>query len=198
MPIYSSQTNYAGRRPMESSVQASSRMSDFASRRPPGFRDDQIVRDAPRPRRRIFRRFVHFLIAIFLGVGATLGWQSYGDQAAQMVGIWSPELARLIPIPTSKPAGAASPEVIQQQIEPLTRELAALRHSVEQIASSQALFSAQQDRMAQNILAVQSSSQDLEQKLQDIGQKMSSPPPARSTRAAPRKPAEPMPLSAAR
>jgi hypothetical protein len=49
--------------------------------------------------RRAFRSVVHFfitaLIAVLIGVGASSAWQSYGDDAKEMVRTWAPSLDRL-------------------------------------------------------------------------------------------------------
>jgi hypothetical protein len=49
--------------------------------------------------RRAFRSVVHFfitaLIAVLIGVAASSGWQSYGDDAKEMVSTWAPSLDRL-------------------------------------------------------------------------------------------------------
>jgi hypothetical protein len=49
--------------------------------------------------RRAFRNVVHFfitaLIAVLIGVAASSGWQSYGDDAKEMVKTWAPSLDRL-------------------------------------------------------------------------------------------------------
>jgi hypothetical protein len=35
-----------------------------------------------------------FLLAVLIGMGATLAWQTYGDEAKQIVGTWAPEIVR--------------------------------------------------------------------------------------------------------
>ena len=47
---------------------------------------------------RIFRALTRFCIAVLIGVGATLGWQSYGDVAREMLAARAPELAWLLPV----------------------------------------------------------------------------------------------------
>ena len=41
--------------------------------------------DRPSVGRRIFRSITRFTVAVLIGVGATLGWQSYGDVAGEML-----------------------------------------------------------------------------------------------------------------
>jgi hypothetical protein len=144
-------------------------------------------------------------------------WQPRGDEAKKMVRTWVSSLDSLLSISmtksppdfdiaakqpgptragpaqdaalpqsapiTQKPAPAAvaiSPELVQQ-LNALARDLAIVRHSVEQLA-------AKQEQMAHNIATLQAVAQD-------IGQKMSSPPPSRAGR--PRKPPQPIAQSSA-
>src|ERR1700739_2606409 len=60
------------------------------------------INDRPARRRpwlvtRMFRGLVRFCVAVLIGVGATLGWQNYGDQARDLVMAWNPSLAPLLP-----------------------------------------------------------------------------------------------------
>src|SRR5215472_7544216 len=56
--------------------------------------------------RRPMRAVVRFFIAILIGVGATLAWQSYGDEAKEMARTSAPSLAWLLPSSTSSPRDA--------------------------------------------------------------------------------------------
>jgi hypothetical protein len=166
---------------------------------PSGFNGDQLASDGPSIGRRMFRALTRFFIAVLIGVGATLAWQSHGDDAKQIVRTWAPSLAWLLPVssttsPSDGPVSAQNAALPQtapvpqspapalsvtagalvQQIEPITRDLAVVRRSLEQLA-------AKQEQMAQNIATLQAAEQD-------IRQKMSSPPPSRP--ASPRKPPE--------
>jgi hypothetical protein len=88
--------------------------------------------------RRIFRTLFRFSIAILLGVAATLGWQSHGEEATQMVEAWSPALAQMLPAPTTKsPATVGMSSGLGQQLEPVARELAIVRRSLDQLAAKQ-------------------------------------------------------------
>src|SRR5262245_14124279 len=53
--------------------------------------------------RRMSRAFAHFTIVFLLGIGATLAWQSYGDEAMEMVRTEAPSLASLLPVSKAKP-----------------------------------------------------------------------------------------------
>jgi hypothetical protein len=179
---------------------------------PSGFTNDQFASDRPAIGRRIFRSLVRFFIAALIGVGATLAWQSHGDEAKEIVRTWAPSLGWLLSVSTTKsspnvdvaaeqtgyiPAGqvstqdaalpqpapvtptvpasaaaAISPKLVQQ-LEAIARDLAGVRHSVDQLA-------AKQEQMAHNIVTLQAIEQD-------IRQKISSPPLFRTVPMPPRK-----------
>ena len=186
--------------------------SMHVSPRPSGFKNDQFASDRPSIGRRIFRSLVRFFIAALIGVGATLAWQSHGDEAKEIVRTWAPSLGWLLSVSTTKsppdvdvaaeqtgspragqvsaqdaalpqpapvnqtvpaPAAAATSPELVQQLEAIARDLAVVRHSVEQLA-------AKQEQMAHNIAALQAAEQD-------IRQKMSSPPLSRAVPIPPRK-----------
>jgi hypothetical protein len=117
-----------------------------------------------------------FLFAVLIGVGLTLAWQSYGDQAKQIVGPWARDT--LLPLtapqvdaapkqPRSPPVGditdaeaAKSSEALMQpalmqQLEAMARDLAMIRGNTEQLATKQ-------QEVAQSITALQA---NIEQKL---------------------------------
>jgi hypothetical protein len=129
------------------------------------------ARHRPSIGRRVFRAVSRFCIAVLIGVGATLGWQSYGDTARQMLAVRAPELAWMLPVSATKSQVAAvTPAIPAVQLEPLASSLEIVRRSVEQLA-------AKQEQMAQNIAALQAIDED-------IRQKVSSPPPALAQPAA--------------
>jgi len=147
-----------GTRPMKPSIR---------SPRPSGLNDDQVASDRPSIGRRIFRTLARFIIAVLIGIGATLAWQSHGDAAREMVVARAPSLGWLLSVSTTKsPAVAATAPDPVQQLEPLASNLDVVRRSVEQLA-------AQQEQMARNIATLQA----LEE---DIRQKVSSPTPSPS------------------
>src|SRR5712664_3320360 len=113
---------------------------------------------------------MRFFIAVLIGIGATLAWQSHGDAAREMVVTRAPLLGWLLSVSTTKsPAVAATAPDPVQQLEPLAYNLDVVRRSVEQLA-------AQQEQMAQNIATLQAVEED-------IRQKVSSPPPSPSQQA---------------
>ena len=146
----------SGRRPLKAPIH-----SPYPSR----------LNDRPSIGRRMLRSLTRFSIAALIGVGATLGWQSYGDAAKEMVIARAPTLAWLLSISTTKPpvAAATSPDLVQQ-LAPLALNLDVVRRAVEQLA-------AKQEQMAQNITALQAVEED-------IRQKMSSTPPSPAPQAA--------------
>jgi hypothetical protein len=157
-------------RPMKPSVH---------SPHPSGLKDDHIASRRPSIGRRILRTF----IAVLIGIGATLGWQSHGDAARDMVVARAPSLGWLLSVSTTKsPAMAATAPDPVQQLEPLASNLDIVRRSVERLA-------AKQEQMAQNIAT-------LEAIADDIRLRMSTTPPSSPSQqqAAPipqHKPAQP-------
>ncbi len=129
------------------------------------FGEGPLASGRPSIGRRIFRSLTRFSIAVLIGVGATLGWQSHGDAAKEMLVARAPMLAWVLPVSTTKsPVVAATSTDQMQQLAPLASNLDVVRRSVEQLA-------ARQEQMAQNIAALRAVEED-------IRQKMSSTPPA--------------------
>lgn len=152
-------------------------------RRPDG---NESTGKRPSIGRRIIRTLSRFFIAALIGVGATLAWQSHGDEANEMVRTWVPSLAWLLPastpnaLPAQESAAAAaaaavtSPE-LAQQLQPMMLSLTIVRRSLEQL-------SAKQEQLADSIATLQAAEQD-------IRQAMSSSTPSRPVPA--RKPPQP-------
>jgi hypothetical protein len=147
------------------------RMKPSIDPHPYRFGEVQLASGRPSIGRRIFRTLTRFSIAVLIGVGATLGWQSYGDAAKEMLVARAPTLAWVLSVSTTKsPVVAATSTDPMQQLAPLASNLDVVRRSVEQLA-------AKQEQMAQNIAALQAVEED-------IRQKMSSTPPAPAEQAA--------------
>ena len=131
------------------------------------FGEGQPAIKRPSIGRRMLRTLVRFSIAVLIGVGGTLGWQSYGDEAKEMLVAQAPALGLLFPISTTKsPVMAATSTDATRQFAPLASTLDAVRRSVEQLA-------AKQEQMAQNIAALRSA------------ERTSSTPPAPAVAPAP-------------
>lgn len=139
--------------------------------------------------RRMSRAFARYSVVFLIGIGVTLTWQSYGDEAIEMAKVEAPSLAWLLPVSTVKtppdgqgsPAAAASSPQLVQQLEPTELGLVAVRRRVEQLATKVEQLAAKQDQIAQNIATLQSVEQE-------VSQRMSSLP---RSRAVPRKPPQP-------
>ena len=133
--------------------------------------DEQVASD----RRSIFRRafrFPRLFIAVLVGIGATLGWQSYGDAAREIIREQIPTLASSLPVSTTKsPVLAATPPEMVQQLLPLTFGLEVMRRSVDQLAAKQEL-------LTQNIAVLQATVEE------DVRQKVSPTPPPPAEQAA--------------
>ena len=114
-------------------------------------------------------RFRRFALAVLIGVGATLSWQSYGDEAREIIIEQIPTLASMLAVSKMKSPVVATPPELVQQLIPLTFGLDVMRRSVDQLA-------AKQEQMAQNIAALQAVDEDVRQKL--------SSPPASPMQAA--------------
>ena len=134
------------------------------------FGEGQPASRRPSIGRRMLRTLVRFSIAVLIGVGATLGWQSYGDEAREILIAQAPALGLLLPVSTTKSPVMAATSTDPMQLAPLASTLDAVRRSVEQLA-------ARQDQMARNIAALRAAEEDARQKT-------SSAPPAPAQQAA--------------
>ncbi len=138
--------------------------------------------------RRAMRGLLRFLITLGIGIGGTLAWQAYGDDVRQLMAVgypdqlgWiAPQAATTAVAPSSDVAAlaAAAPPIDQQQLNALSLNLAAVRQSVEQLATQVA---SGQQQTSGDLAWLQASEQD-------ILNKISAPPPRP---AAVRKPTPP-------
>ncbi len=168
-----------GMRPVRPSVR---------SPRPSGFKNDQVASRRPSIGRRIFGTLARFFIVVLIGVGATLAWQSYGDQAKEMLLARAPTLGWLLSVSVTKsPAVTTNSPDLVQQLAPLASNLDVVRRNLE-------LLAARQEQMSQNIAALQAVEQDIKEKLSFPPQ----PPPApQAVSVPPRKPPQPRAQSSA-
>jgi hypothetical protein len=143
-------------RPMKPSVR---------SPRPSGLKDDHIASERPSKGRRKLRTLTGFFVAVLIGIGSTLAWQSHGDAARDMLVAQAPSLGWLLSVSTTKPpaVAASAPDPVRQ-LEPLMFNLDVVRRSVEQLAATQ-------EQMVQNIATLQAVADD-------IRQRMSTTPPS--------------------
>lgn len=145
--------------------------------------EPSVVRLPPR------KRPGRFLVAVGIGVAATLAWQSYGDAARDIIASSYPQLGWLAPqaaqaAPTTIAAATASLD--QQELKTVSLGLAAVRQRVDQLAAQVA---AGQDQMTRDFTA------KLHAVEQDILDKIS--PPAPQPVAAPARKPVPSPAQAA-
>jgi hypothetical protein len=122
------------------------------------FGEGQQASHRPSIGRRMLRALIRFSIAVLIGVGATLGWQSYGDEAKEMLVARAPILGLVFSVSTPKsPVMAVTSTDAKWQLAPLVSALDVVRRSVDQLA-------ARQEQMAQNIAALRAVEEDARQK----------------------------------
>jgi hypothetical protein len=125
-----------------------------------GFKSAQFVRARPSTTRPTFRALTRFSVAVLIGVGGTLAWQSYGSE---IVRARAPSLGWLLPaVPSGPPVTSAE---LQAQLKPATFDLAILRRNLEQLTANQDQLARKEDQLAQAIAIVQSAEQDISQKI---------------------------------
>jgi hypothetical protein len=143
---------------------------------------DRLVAIENQTKRRGSRGFARFLLAICIGVAATLAWQSYGEATKQIIATrapelgWSPEAKQMIagwvqqlgwtkpsagpentavrPPALETPKAPAAPSLDPEQVQQMTQNLAALRETVGQLAAGQ-------DRMAREMARLESDLVDI-------------------------------------
>ena len=166
---------------------------------------DRLVAIENAMKKRGSRRLGRYLVAILIGVAATLAWQSYGESAKQIIATraqqlgWSPEAKQMIATSiqwigwTKPPAGPekqappvaqtalTTPSLDPGQVQQMTQNLATLRQTVEQLAGGQ-------DQMAREIARLEAAVAELIAKIPE--------PPAQPSVAPARKPT-PVPSSRA-
>jgi hypothetical protein len=110
---------------------------------------------------RIIKSLARFFAAVLIGIGLTLAWQSYDEQAKEFATTLAPSLAWLLPAENVKTA----PEVtassnLMQQMKLIAVDVAIVRHNLGQLAASQEQFAAKQDQMSRNIASLQEVEQE--------------------------------------
>jgi len=171
--------------------------------RPPGLKNDQLTNKKRSTGRRMVRAFFRLIIAVLIGVGGTLAWQSHGEEAKEMVRTWAPSLAWVLPTSTkssvdgqtSTAAGVTSAELVER-LKPVMLDLAIVRHGVDQLATTIKQLASKQEEMGKDIAALQATEQDIREKVasppqprtvtprrtpQSTGQSSASPQPPPST-----------------
>ena len=118
---------------------------------------DRLVAIETQTKRRGSRGFVRFLLAICIGVAATLAWQSYGDAAKQVIAtLETPQTASVVQTATENvaPKAPAALSLDPEQMQQLTRSLTTLQKTVEQLAAGQ-------DRMAREMARLEADLVDI-------------------------------------
>ncbi len=115
---------------------------------------------------RAVRAFTRFVVAILIGVGLTLAWQFYGDEAKQLVRTSAPSLAWLVPGPDATAADAAANlNDLVRQMKLIAVDVAILQRSLGQIFSNQDQLMLKQDRLTHDVAALQALEQDVRDKI---------------------------------
>ena len=147
----------------------------------------------PRKKPSIVKRMIYattrFVVAVLIGVAATLAWQAYGDQARAMLATTDASLAWLAPVPAAQPAPAAtavSAADLAQQLKPITLEIAAIRHDFEQLAAKQDQLATNQGQLAQGLSTLAAIEHE-------VGVKVSSMTAPKPVHPQPRQPAQVQP-----
>ena len=163
-------------------------------------KSSQVASDKPSVGRRMRHAAGRFCIAVLIGVGATLAWQSHGDQAKGMIGTWASSLGRLLstsratsvqvsardktlsqlrssiettPAPSAQPVALVEEE---QRLDTIARNLAAVQKSVDQLT-------AKQEETARNMATLQAA-EDMRRKISSGSQSNAIPlPPRKKTLA---------------
>ena len=120
---------------------------------------DRLVAIENKLKKRSSRGFGRYLVAILIGVAATLAWQSYGESVKQIIATrapelgWSPQAKQMIaswtlgwtkpPASSEKQASpvaqtaATIPSLDPRQVQQMTQNLEALRQTTDQLAGGQ-------------------------------------------------------------
>ena len=112
--------------------------------------------------KRALRRLASLLIIFCAGLSTTLAWQSYGDAARAMIANSSPQLAWLGRKAHTAPDAVAPAVATSSDMQRLALGLAAVRQSVDQLATE---FAAGQQQTSGDIAKVQADEQEILRKL---------------------------------
>jgi hypothetical protein len=135
-------------------------------------------------RHRAPRAIFRFLMVFCLEIAATLGWQSYGDAAREMIANSSEQFGWLAPAPVAQASSPTAVVALSSDIEELKTMsvgLTIVRQNVDQLITGQ-------EQMAREITRLQAAEQD-------VLLKISEPPPRSPVAPAPKAtPATPSPV----
>jgi len=188
-----------------------------AALHPADLKNDRFPSDRPSLRKRAARALARFLIMAFIGVAATLAWQSYGEATKQMLARQAPQLGWLLSLATTNSlphpeivAGQPSPPGFQASVPGAPQAAPVAQTAPDMIASTAPAAPSpdlqQLEAIARDLAAVRQSVDQLavgqEQMARDIARLQAAEKNIRhSTSAPPPKPAaaparKPMPPSA--
>jgi hypothetical protein len=164
--------------------------------------EDNKATHKPSIGRRMIRGVARFCITALIGVGATLAWQSHGDQAGAILKTWTVSLGQRLVDPTTKSApeslapaqpaiplqAAAQDETLRQsrsnsqalpafagQAESAaasTQQLEAIARTVVAVQKGIEQLNTKQEEMARNIATLRAAERDIRSKLSPAPQSM--------------------------
>ena len=136
---------------------------------------DRLVAIDNKMTRRGPRGLARFLLAVLIGVAATLAWQSYGDATKQVIATkapelgWSPEAKQMIaswtlgwtkpPVVESKAAPVAQTAPIATSLDPeklrqMAQNLAEVRETVQELAAGQNQVTREIDKLESAVVEI--------------------------------------------
>jgi len=129
----------------------------------------RVANAKPSAGKRMLRAVTRFCVAVLLGVGGTLAWQSYGDEATAIVRTQAPSLGWMLPAATAAPsAPAATLPQVAEQLKSVSLDLVVVRRALEQIAAKNDQLAAKQVEMAQTVATLQDIEQSVSQQLASV------------------------------
>ena len=147
-----------------SDAQRGARASLDTTARPTNLKEDRFQSVMLSLGRRASRALPRFLIAGFIGVGAILAWQSYGDAAKEQVASWAPQLGWVRLLPTLNPAPVvfsegADPPAVRESSRDSAQAASSAPDSVAPIAPAALAPEVQQqlEAMARDLTALRQS-----------------------------------------
>jgi len=145
MPSPAQSKRYAGLLPVESLEELAVYAADL--------KNDWLANEQPPRCKQASRPLVRFLITFYVGVAATLAWQSYSDAARQIIAGLSPQLGWLAP---QAVVTQAAPDTVEQITRNVDRIVTA---SQEQITRNVDQLAADQEQTAREISKLHAISQ---------------------------------------
>jgi len=131
--------------------------------RPTTLENEGSQNEQPSLHKRARRAIARFLIIFCIGVATTLAWQSYGDEAREMIANSYPQLGWLAP--QAEPVAQNAPETIalvapaapsfDQQLIAISFDLDGVRQDIDKIAASIAAIQEQMSRSTDRIATEQ-------------------------------------------